>query len=120
MVRINFDSPSVRAGKGYYQAFIYAWYWASIMVCIWYSYSNFEMGDCEMKMHPMYSSNIGAIGYDPKQALLHVRFNSGKLYSYADVEQTTFNAFINAASVSNYFHTHIRNKYTRTRLRNDT
>ena len=64
-----------------------------------------------MKMHPMESSNIDAIGYDPAKSELHVRFTSGATYAYSGVEQTVFNKFLAAGSPGGFFAAHVKNKY---------
>jgi hypothetical protein len=64
-----------------------------------------------MKMHPMDSSNIDSIGYDPNKMMLHVKFNSGKTYAYHNVEQIIFNKFLAASSPGGHFASHIKNKY---------
>jgi hypothetical protein len=64
-----------------------------------------------MKMQPVSSSNINAIGYDEANKELHVEFSSGKTYSYEGVSQETYEAMRDASSVGAYFAKHTRGKF---------
>lgn len=68
-----------------------------------------------MEMHPVSSSNLAAVGYE--NGTLYVSFNSGSLYSYANVPEHVYIDLMNAASHGQYFSAHIRNSYAYTRLR---
>jgi XTP/dITP diphosphohydrolase len=57
------------------------------------------------------SSDIVAIGYDPKQRLLEVEFNEGRTYEYQDVAPEVYKHFMQADSFGLYFNTHINNRY---------
>lgn len=59
------------------------------------------------------SSNIRAIGYDPRHRTLRVRFKPGGQYAfteceYLDVPPATFAELAGATSIGSYFATHLR------------
>lgn len=60
------------------------------------------------------SSNIDAIGY--KFGTLFIRFKSGTVYSYADVNYKVFDALAQAESVGQFFHRCVRSRYEYTKL----
>ena len=63
------------------------------------------------------SSNVQAIGYNPKTNHLFVQFLSkdpkqyGTIYRYANVPEQIFNRFQRAPSKGMYVHAHVKNKY---------
>ena len=63
-----------------------------------------------MKMQPVTSGAIRAIGYDPERAELHVEFRSGNTYTYPDVTEEEHERFLNADSIGAHFAKHIRPK----------
>jgi hypothetical protein len=65
----------------------------------------------KVTLHPVTSSNIHSIGYDPQAQELHIQFTSGSYYIYRDVSLETYNAFRAAPSVGKYFMQHIRSIY---------
>lgn len=64
-----------------------------------------------VKMLPVKSSNIAALGYDPVAKELHVKFLSGATHAYADVPATTYTAFLNSPSLGSHFSKHIREEF---------
>lgn len=64
-----------------------------------------------MDLKPVDSSNIEAVGYDPANKTMAVRFKGGNVYHYHDVEQDAHAALIGAKSIGNHFHTNIKNSY---------
>jgi len=50
-------------------------------------------------MHPVDSSAVAAVGYDPRTQDLFVRFVGPGLYAYAGVEEATYTALRAAESV---------------------
>jgi hypothetical protein len=58
------------------------------------------------------SSNLQAIGYDPRRLILAVQFNSGDIYHYASVPLETFAEFYGADSKGRYYAANIRGKFT--------
>ena len=51
-----------------------------------------------MKMIPVDSSNIAAIGYNTENETLKIQFNNGRVYEYYDVPESEFNNLLNASS----------------------
>jgi hypothetical protein len=64
-----------------------------------------------MKMIPVDSSMIAAVGYDAKTKTLEVLFNSGKTYGYKGVPQEEFDGLMNAESKGSYMRTFIIDMY---------
>lgn len=65
------------------------------------------------------SSDIVAVGYDPKQRVLEVEFNGGRVYRYQDVAPEVYKHFMQADSFGSYFNTHINNRYRYKRANQD-
>jgi hypothetical protein len=63
------------------------------------------------------SSNISRIGY--QRGTLYIMFNSGVAYAYPGVPFPTYNNMAEAESVGQFFHHHIKNKFTHTKLEHD-
>ena len=64
------------------------------------------------EMHYVDSSNIEAIGYDPDNQELHVRFlKSGETYVYYNVEEWAFQEFMHADSKGTYLNAKIKPSY---------
>ena len=64
-----------------------------------------------MKMIPVTSSNIAAIGYDEDSQTLQVEFNNGSNYQYFDVTERVFNELRDAGSVGAYLASNIKGVY---------
>lgn len=69
-----------------------------------------------MELHPVVSSNIKAIGYDPDIQSLVVEFVSGKKYLYADVPPAVYTGFLEAKSMGVFFSRNVRGQYGTERL----
>ena len=54
-------------------------------------------------LHPVDSSMMSHIGYDPASKTLTILFQSGKRYEYGGVEQQVFDDFLAADSKGSYF-----------------
>lgn len=57
------------------------------------------------------SSDIVSVGYDPKERLLEIEFQGGRIYQYKDVAPDVYKHFMQADSFGLYFNTHINNRY---------
>jgi hypothetical protein len=58
------------------------------------------------------STSVEAIGYDPGNRELHVRFvKSGETYVYYDVEEWEFEEFKRADSKGNYLNRNIKRRH---------
>lgn len=51
-----------------------------------------------MFLHPVTSSTVDAIGYDPSSRTLQVSFRNGGVYDYFSVPDGVFRAFLDAPS----------------------
>lgn len=61
-----------------------------------------------MKLTPVKSSNIKAIGYKNKTNTLTIAFNSGKTYEYYPVPANTYIELMAADSIGKYFQANIK------------
>lgn len=61
-----------------------------------------------MKLTPVTSSQIEAIGHDPATNTLGIKFKSGGTYHYENFTAADFKAFKEAPSVGSYFYKHIK------------
>jgi len=63
-----------------------------------------------IKMIPVSSRQMIAIGYDPDSRTMAIVFDVGNEYRYANIEKETFQAMLSAKSVGSYFHRNIKTK----------
>lgn len=61
-----------------------------------------------MTRAPIKSSNLKAVGYDPKTNTLEVEFHTGAVHQFDDVPAGIANALVAAKSPGSYFHSEIR------------
>jgi hypothetical protein len=57
-----------------------------------------------MTRSPVKSSNLKAIGYDPKTKTLEVEFHSGAVHQYSSVSPQAHQDLVRAPSVGSHFH----------------
>ena len=69
-----------------------------------------------MKMQPVSSSTIAAVGYDEDTQTLRVEFNNTGLYEYSKVPKMFYQGLLNADSVGKYFHANIKDVYSFSRV----
>jgi hypothetical protein len=69
-----------------------------------------------MTRHPVTSTNITSIGYDPRTSTLEVEFRSGGVYQYSGVPEATTAALLNAQSHGKYFYLHVKDRYPTRRI----
>lgn len=69
-----------------------------------------------MKMVPVSSSNLAAVGYDPQNHEMHIEFTSGHTYAYYGVPEEIYRLLMAAPSLGSFFHQYIRNRYSDTRI----
>lgn len=62
-----------------------------------------------MKFIKVQSSAINGVQYDDRS--IYVRFNSGVIYRYLNVNHRVFNDFLEADSIGKFFNQKIRNSY---------
>lgn len=71
----------------------------------------------DLKLVPVQSSDLKAVGYDEPSKTLHVEFHSGGLYEYAGVPEKIHQALRAATSVGRYFHANVKDRYPTKKLR---
>lgn len=64
-----------------------------------------------MQRLPVESSDLVAIGYDPKSRTLEIEFKEGRVYQYFDVEPEVYERFTRTDSYGEYFYAHINKHY---------
>ena len=55
-----------------------------------------------MRMNPIESAAVKAVGYEPDQRLMRIQFRSGSTYDYADITLIQFVNLMNASSVGKW------------------
>ncbi len=63
------------------------------------------------EMHPVSSSNIASVGYDPDNQMVFVQFLNGSIYAYKGVIESEFENLRTAASVGSYLNRNYKNIY---------
>jgi hypothetical protein len=69
-----------------------------------------------MNMVSVNSSNLSAVGYDSTKGIMHIRFNSGRLYAYYNVPENVYCELMNAPSHGSYFNSFIKGVYRDTKI----
>lgn len=64
-----------------------------------------------MKLKPVDSEMLEAVGFDPKTRTLEVIFNSGERYKYFAVPEDEYERLMNAESIGQYMHRHVIGHY---------
>jgi KTSC domain len=64
-----------------------------------------------MRLKPVDSEMLEYVGYDGKQKILEVVFNSGERYQYFDVPASVYDELMSAESIGQYMHRHIIGHY---------
>lgn len=70
-----------------------------------------------MKLQPVESSMIQAVGYDEEAEALQVRFNSGQVYEYSGVPKMVFDRLMAAESKGSFMHEAIIDCYPYRKIR---
>lgn len=65
-------------------------------------------GKIDIKLQPVESSTISAVGYSEEKNVLQVQFNGGGVYQYYAVQKRRFDGLLKAKSKGEYFHKHIK------------
>jgi len=73
----------------------------------------------KIPMLPVESSNIAAVGHDAERKLLAVRFRSGSIFHYANIEPELHERFLSAESLGQFFGTQIRGKFPGAKMTGD-
>jgi hypothetical protein len=69
-----------------------------------------------MEMESVESSNVKAIGYDPKNSTVFVDFKNGASYEYYDVPERVFHELKNADSVGRFLNMEIKGSYSYSKI----
>lgn len=64
-----------------------------------------------MKMIPVQSSAIRAVGYDLSTMRMDIQFIEGETYPFCGVPQNVFEGLLSARSVGTYYNQYIRDRY---------
>ena len=67
-----------------------------------------------MVMRPISSSNLNAVGFE--NGTMRILFNSGGLYEYYNVPDSTYRGLMSAGSAGSYFHAFIKGRYSESRI----
>lgn len=67
-----------------------------------------------MKLEPVKSSNVNAVGYDADAKQLHVKYKSGGTYTYHGVSPDDHKALMSASSIGKHLHAHIKGRFSHT------
>lgn len=70
----------------------------------------------KIDMQPVSSSNVAAVGHDPRNNTLRVSFKNGGTYSYGGVSAAQHKALMSADSVGAHLAAHIKPKHQATKL----
>lgn len=62
-------------------------------------------------LHPVRSSAIAAIGYDPERRELEVEFPSGRSYTHYDVPEEVYEEFMASGSKGTFYNLQIKGVY---------
>jgi KTSC domain len=64
-----------------------------------------------MRRHPLDSSSLASVGYDPRRRRLEVEFRTGHVYDYFDVPPSVYDEFCQAPSAGRFFTSSVRNRF---------
>ncbi len=64
-----------------------------------------------MKMQPVISRAISAVGYDEINFRMKICFKTGKTYDFCQVPRYIYEELLSASSKGNYYNKNIRGKY---------
>ena len=70
-----------------------------------------------VQKYPINSSNITGIEFDPQTHTLWIMFRGGSTYRFADVPHETVLRLTVAESAGQFFHKHIKGKFTTSRVK---
>lgn len=68
----------------------------------------------DIKLHPVQSSNLAAVGHDPERQVLAVQFTGkpeGRVYHYHGVTTADHLAMLASPSVGSHFARHIKGRF---------
>lgn len=69
-----------------------------------------------MEWHPLSSSTLERVGYDPHSLTLSVEFKNGSAYQYFDVPEHVFRELLAAGSPGQYLAQNVKSLYRYARM----
>jgi hypothetical protein len=69
-----------------------------------------------MRMVPVASSALSAVGYDPERQVLRVEFRSRAMHEYEGVGPAKYQAVLGAPSLGRHFRKHILGQHTQRKV----
>ncbi len=63
------------------------------------------------ELTPVSSSNVEAVGYNPDEQIVFVKYSTQKVYAYKGVSQFEYENLIYASSIGSYLHRNYKNVY---------
>ncbi len=69
-----------------------------------------------MEREYIQSSNLRSIGYDANNSILEVEFNSGGIWQYYDVLESSYYEMKSSSSIGKYFNANIKGQYSESQV----
>lgn len=69
-----------------------------------------------MERHPVASSNLAEVGYDPDLEILEIMFQNCSVYQYYNFPNFMFERFMASGSLGGFFNTEIKRHYQEARM----
>jgi len=66
-----------------------------------------------IQMHPVDSSAVSHVGYDPESKTMRIRFATGAVYQYPAVDPEEHQALLASSSLGRHLNQHFRSRGTR-------
>lgn len=70
-----------------------------------------------MNHTPVKSRDLAIVGYDKDEQVLEIAFRAGGVYQYEKVDESIYQALMNASSHGTYFNQEIKNKFLSRKVR---
>lgn len=70
-----------------------------------------------MDMHPVQSSHMRAVGYEPTSRTMHIQFHNGEVHEYTGVPQPFHDTMMSAESVGSFFHKNVKPFFNSRRIK---
>jgi KTSC domain len=64
-----------------------------------------------LERHPLDSSSLASVGYDPERHRLQIEFRTGHVYEYQDVPSSVYRELLDAPSAGRFFTSSVRNRF---------
>ena len=70
-----------------------------------------------MQRHPVHSSVLQSVGYDARRKILELEFREGGTWDYFNLSPRTYQRFMDADSLGNFFVKKIKGKYPELKIK---